>query len=189
MGQDAEADRGCIIVIDSEESIRDLLSKYLRQQGYRIFGATAGRESAELLKAYPPSLVILDPGFDKSAAKRIADLKSEYPHSRFILMTGQPTLNMIISALRLGIDDVMVKPFCLDDLQTAITRIEARSRQDMIIFESRRRVQVLEEELLRHGIPLPGEPELEDSFQESETVNDRRRERRRLWFQTRAAQE
>jgi len=151
--------RGSIFVIDPEESIRNLLDEYLRRQQYRIYTAADITDTFSELRHHTASVVMVDPGIGSSVSESIRQLLTEHPRQRIIFMTGNPTLNAIITAFRSGAYDIVVKPLCPDDQQEVIHRaVEDAYRGDMV-EELKRRIWTPEMELRRHGAPLLDQPQ------------------------------
>ena len=108
----AAAGRPRVLVVDDEESIRDLLSKTLALAEYDVDLAPDGRTAVERLRIIPYDLLITDlkmPGVDGLAVIREARrLKADIP---VIIITGFSTEASAIEAVNLGVSGYLTKPF------------------------------------------------------------------------------
>ncbi len=106
------AGRARVLVVDDEETIRDLLAKTLALAEYDVDLAADGRTALERLRILPYDLLITDlkmPGVDGLAVIREARrLKADIP---VIIITGFSTEASAIEAVNLGVSGYLTKPF------------------------------------------------------------------------------
>ena len=123
-----------ILVVDDDPLVVDFLQEYLKQSDYRISIASSGEEAISSLKQLPCNIVLVDlkmPGLDGlQTIEKIAQID---PDIVTILMTGFPTIDSSVRAIRLGASDYILKPFKLDEIDLAIKKAihEHEVRQDM----------------------------------------------------------
>ncbi len=106
-----------ILAVDDELLIRDLLYDFFTSQGWDIIVAESGSKALDFLKNQDFDLVLTDlkmPEMDGMALTgRIRDL---YPMIPVIIMTGYPSLDSALEALRYKVDDYIIKPFNINQL-------------------------------------------------------------------------
>ena len=111
-----------ILIIDDEESIRNLLKEVLEQANHRVLEARDGREGLALYQQNKVDLVLMDilmPGTDGLEAT--LQLTKEYLDAKVIAMTGaQAERNFLDVAKLFGARRVFEKPFNLDQLMQAV---------------------------------------------------------------------
>jgi two-component system, response regulator, stage 0 sporulation protein F len=111
-----------ILVIDDEESIRNLLKEILERANHRVFEARDGREGLALYQQNKVDLVLMDilmPGTD--GLETTLQLTREYLDAKVIAMTGaQGDRNFLDVAKLFGARRVFEKPFDLDKLVQAV---------------------------------------------------------------------
>jgi two-component system response regulator (stage 0 sporulation protein F) len=111
-----------ILVIDDEESIRNLLKEVLERAKHLVLEARDGREGLTLYQQNKVDLVLMDilmPGTDGLEAT--LQLTREYLDAKVIAMTGaQGDKNFLDVAKLFGARRVFEKPFDLDKLVQAI---------------------------------------------------------------------
>ena len=118
-----------ILVVDDEPSILNLLSSYLKAEGYEVHTASDGNAALKAAKTYKPDLLILDlmlPGLDGlevlSRLRRESDVY-------VILLTARTEETDKIVGLSVGADDYVTKPFSPRELtarvKAALRRLQA----------------------------------------------------------------
>lgn len=115
-----------ILVIDDEESIRNLVSSYLRPEGYEIYIANDGPSGLKAAQAYKPDLILLDimlPGMD--GIELLSRLRRE-SDAYVIMLTAKSEETDKIVGLSVGADDYVTKPFSPREL---VARIKAALRR------------------------------------------------------------
>ena len=121
-----------ILVVDDDTAINELIKVNLELCGYTVIQALDGTKGFALCKQEKPSLVILDvmmPEVDGfTVAQRIR--KNEGTENTPILMlTALSELNDKVKGFNIGIDDYLVKPFEMEELQVRVRALLKRSRQ------------------------------------------------------------
>ncbi|WP_107924902.1 response regulator transcription factor [Lysinibacillus parviboronicapiens] len=115
-----------ILVVDDEKEIRDLITIYLKNEGYEVLQASDGEEGLLLLKQHKVHLIVLDimmPHVDGIQMCRKVREIAEMP----IIMLSAKTQDMDkIVGLTMGADDYVTKPFNPLEL---IARIKSQLRR------------------------------------------------------------
>jgi two-component system alkaline phosphatase synthesis response regulator PhoP len=115
-----------ILVIDDEQSILDLVTAYLRQEGYEVQTATDGPSGLKAAQVFKPDLIVLDvmlPGMDGlELLTRLRRQSDVY----VILLTARSEETDKIVGLSVGADDYLTKPFSPREL---VARIKAALRR------------------------------------------------------------
>src|ERR1700730_5504875 len=117
-----------LLVVDDDRRIRDLLSRYLAREGFRVTTAGNAAEARAKLDGLSFDLLVLDimmpgeSGFDLAKAIRAS---SAVP---ILMLTTRDETHDRIRGLELGADDYMAKPFEARDLSLRITNILKRQQ-------------------------------------------------------------
>src|SRR5438067_160245 len=113
-----------ILVVDDEEQMRELLSIYLRKQGYRVAAASTSAEALDQLEKTPFHLVVVDIGLaEEDGLHLLAYLKAEHPKLRVVMLTGMGFVEELLQeANQKGADGYVSKLLPLDELLLAIER-------------------------------------------------------------------
>ena len=86
-------------------------------------------------------------------------IKEIDPDTLFIIMTGYPTLESCIEALRCGAYDYVLKPFKLNELKDSVKKALHEYKLKIEIGKLKDRIKTLEEELRKH-LTLEGKSEI-----------------------------
>ncbi len=132
-----------ILVVDDDRDIRELLSKFLRKNGFRVDVAANGRAMRDVLATSKIDLVVLDrvmPGEDGLTLCRDLRRESRVP---VILLTLLGADTDRIVGLEVGADDYVVKPFNPQEL-LARMRAVLRRANDLPFQNDLQRVSALQ---------------------------------------------
>src|SRR5689334_6180296 len=122
IGPEAKA-RIRILVVDDEHTLRESCAAMLRHEGYDVTVASRGQEALELLKRRAFDVVLTD--LYMSQVDGLALLRTALGTNRdtiVIVMTGNPSVESSVEALRQGAFDYLPKPFSASHLQVLIGR-------------------------------------------------------------------
>jgi DNA-binding NtrC family response regulator len=137
-----------ILVVDDELFVRELLLEFLSIQGYEVSLAESGEKAIELIYTQPADVVLLDlkmSGMD--GIETLKQIRKTSPHTLAIIMTGYPTIESSIEALRHGACDYVIKPFKLNDLKSSIENALREHELKSEIGKLKDRIVELEAEL------------------------------------------
>ena len=117
-----------ILVIDDEPSIVNLVTAYLKPEGYEIFTSSDGESGLKAARAFKPDLIVLDlmlPGMD--GIELLTRLRRE-SEVYVIMLTARTEETDKIVGLSVGADDYVTKPFSPRELtarvKAALRRIQ-----------------------------------------------------------------
>jgi DNA-binding NtrC family response regulator len=100
-----------VLFVDDEEAIRRLFETFLSNEGFDVRGSSTLAEALELIEESWPEVIIVDKNLpDGSGLKVLHVCQDEHPEMEVIVLTGYPTLESAIDALRLGAFDYIIKP-------------------------------------------------------------------------------
>jgi two-component system cell cycle sensor histidine kinase/response regulator CckA len=112
-----------ILVIDDEESVLDVVRRFLQIAGHRVTSATSCREGLALLREQPDvDLVILDLMIPREEGKtNFEQLRQVRPGIPVLLCTGLVHENEATELLRIGAGGLLRKPFRMNELWHAVS--------------------------------------------------------------------
>jgi DNA-binding response OmpR family regulator len=122
-----------VLVVDDEPTIRDVVVRYLRREGYTTLEAGDGDAARVLVERESPNLVVLDlmlPGMDGLALCRWIRGRSLMP---VIMLTARGEEADRIVGLELGADDYVTKPFSPRELVARVGSVLRRSDASGVI--------------------------------------------------------
>jgi len=132
-----------ILVIDDEPGILNLVTSYLKADGYEVYTAADGLSGLKEARTFKPDLVILDimlPGLD--GLELLARLRRESDVYVILLTARTEEVDKIVG-LSVGADDYMIKPFSPRELvarvKAALRRLKtgagSRSENAVLVFK------------------------------------------------------
>ena len=118
---------GCILVVDDEASIRDLVAEVLRDQGYTIEQAGDGRSALEFLRGgQPVNLLITDIGLPGMSGHELAAAaRNLRPDLKILFMTGYAESAPLRAENLLSGTRVLTKPFAMAALPPLVAEMLA----------------------------------------------------------------
>ena len=117
-----------ILVVDDEQRIRTMLTRYLVGEGFRVSQAADGTAMRTVLEQDPADLVLLDlmmPGEDGFTLARHIRQHTMVP---IIMLTGKGDLIDRVAGLEAGADDYIAKPFHLREVLARIRTVLRRAQ-------------------------------------------------------------
>ncbi len=116
-----------ILVVEDDDRIADFLVRALKSEGYTCVRTGDGREAAELGIHADFDLILLDlmlPGL--SGLDVCRELRMREVSTPIVMLTALGDVNDVVTGLKAGADDYMIKPFAIDEL---FARVEAIGRR------------------------------------------------------------
>lgn len=131
-----DGEKGRVLVVDDEETVRNLLQRILTEAGYSVSTAASGQEALDKVSQLDVGVVLTDvkmPGI--SGMEVLRQLSVNQPGICVIMATAVADAQTAIEAMKLGAYDYIIKPFNRDDLLLKLQRaIEKRA----LLFENER---------------------------------------------------
>jgi two-component system phosphate regulon response regulator OmpR len=116
------------MVVDDDRRIRQLLSRYLQNEGYRVTVAESAKDARSQLAGLHFDLIIVDvmmPGENGFELVKAVRQNSAVP---ILMLTARDETESRITGLELGADDYMAKPFEPRELSLRISNILKRAQ-------------------------------------------------------------
>lgn len=104
----------CVLVVDDEPDLTDLLAYNLKREGYTALVAHNGRDGLAMAAAHKPDLIVLDimmPVPNGLDVAREIRKNPELEHTPIIMLTAKSTEMDELAGLTVGADDYITKPF------------------------------------------------------------------------------
>jgi DNA-binding NtrC family response regulator len=143
-----------ILVVDDAPHTVEVVRRNLAAQGYRVFTASGAPEALQIIGSRPIDLVITDLKMPKvSGLDLVRHIRENHPDAEVIMITGYPSIEGAVQAVKTGADEYLAKPFTDEELLEAVRRALEK-------LQSRRagRAAVLRTPHAPHGILGESEP-------------------------------
>jgi two-component system phosphate regulon response regulator PhoB len=125
------ADTACVLIVEDDRDILNLLSFTFRNQGYQVIQSSQGEEGLRLARTQNPDIVILDlmlPGINGLEVCKELKAKAATARIPVIMLTAKGEEGDRITGLETGADDYVVKPFSPRELVLRLEAVLRRSR-------------------------------------------------------------
>ncbi|VBB44094.1 Acetoacetate metabolism regulatory protein AtoC [uncultured Desulfatiglans sp.] len=113
-----------VLVVDDEAVVRSGIKRALQSRGLEAVAVAAAEEALQMLARTHFDLALLDIRIpDMDGVELLKRIRTAHPELPVIMITGYPTIDTAVHAMKLGALDYLVKPFRLDDLDAALKKI------------------------------------------------------------------
>ncbi len=140
-----------ILIIDDEEDIRDLIAGILEDVGYETRTTGTSEEAVACLTERLPTLVVLDvwlKGSEMDGLELLNRIKKSSDEVPVIMISGHGTVEMAASAIKMGAEDFLPKPF----ETTQLTHCIERALKELALRRENRELQLSSGGLVPHWI-------------------------------------
>ena len=117
------------MVVEDEEPVRELVSMYLRKEGFRVEAAGDGEQALTMARSFAPDLILLDlmlPKLDGWAVCKEIRKTASVP---IIMLTARGEELDRVLGLELGADDYICKPFSPREMVARVKAVLRRTKQ------------------------------------------------------------
>ncbi len=114
---------GRVMVVDDEENIREVLSSYLDTLGYEVVTASDGQDALDKFEEGTFDLIVSDllmPTID--GLELLKQIREKDRNVIFLMITGYPSIETAVEAIKKGAYDYITKPFHMEDVKLRIER-------------------------------------------------------------------
>ena len=150
-----------IVVIDDEESVREVVRAYLEKDGFRVFTAADGREGLALAEKHQPDLIVLDLMLPDVSGEEICEEVRSRSDVPIVMLTAKASEDERIAGLVAGADDYLVKPFSPRELVARVRAVLRRTQGvetplvEVLRFDDGRlEIDTVKHEVRRDGAPV-----------------------------------
>lgn len=135
-----------VYIVDDEQTIREGISMALEDE-FETASFVTAEDAIETMKDNPPDLILLDIGLPgMSGLEALRKIKESYPDILIIMITAFEDIETVISSMKQGAYDYVVKPLHMDGLKVSI-------QNALETIKLRKEVKVLQERYLTENLP------------------------------------
>jgi two-component system response regulator HydG len=112
-----------ILVVDDSPSTLEMLQRILSAENYPVWIASSVPQAIEILNQNPVDLVITDlkmPGV--GGLDLIRHVRENFRRTEIIMITGYPSIESAVQAVKSGAEEYLAKPFTEQELRSAVER-------------------------------------------------------------------
>jgi DNA-binding response OmpR family regulator len=119
-------DNCCVLIVDDDPTIREMLKDYLESNQYQVYEADSGAAMRAHLAGNVPQVVLLDVGLPGEDGLSLARYVREHYDIGIIMVSGAgETIDRIVG-LEVGADDYLAKPFDPRELRARLKSVVRR---------------------------------------------------------------
>jgi two-component system, OmpR family, KDP operon response regulator KdpE len=143
--------RETVLVVDDDGQIRRSLHTILRGDCYDVLEASSGEEALKALSDFEVDAVLLDLGLPDREGLDLVPMIRQLTTAAVLVLSARDAVDEKVTALSLGADDYIVKPFITEELLARIRtglrhRLNAQSGRTKVVVEE------LEIDLVNHRV-------------------------------------
>jgi two-component system response regulator HydG len=118
-----------ILVVDDSLDTLEVLERNLTSAGYSVFTAAGVAQAVEILNGTELELVITDLKMPAvSGLDLVQHVRENLKQTEVIMITGYPTVQGAVQAVKMGAEEFLPKPFTDDELLSAVKRVLDKAR-------------------------------------------------------------
>jgi len=148
--------KNTILIVDDEEEIRKMLNIFLDTVDFKVVESDSGKQAIRMATSVKPDLILLDLGLPDMDGKEVVQQLREWSQVPIVVLTVRSDDSEVVSALNLGADDYITKPFSAEVL---LARIHANLRKATVreVGEPDIVNGPIRMDLVRHEVYIDGE--------------------------------
>ncbi len=121
--------RARVLVVDDDPGIRDACFQALSREGYEVEMAGTAEEAKKYISDYEFDVILLDLKLPKvEGLELLKEIREEDPQAQVIVITAYGTIQVAVSAMKLGAADFLQKPFSPQELRLAVSKALEKKR-------------------------------------------------------------
>ena len=120
------SEKKTILLIEDEKSVRQMVQRMLRKNGYEVREGVDGLDGLRILEALTPDLIIVDvmmPNLDGLTFTKALKTRVETKGIPVIFLTARGDPKSMIEGINVGAKSYVTKPFQMDDLLSKVGKV------------------------------------------------------------------
>ncbi|MCX7988167.1 MAG: sigma-54 dependent transcriptional regulator [Thermodesulfovibrio sp.] len=129
-----------LLISDGDINLRNSLSNYLQKEGFNVDCASNFQQALNIYASYLHDFAIIEIELpDGDGIELASKIKSLNPKVKIILTTSYPSVSSALKALKLKVDDFLIKPFVYDEIKASLKELlgekaEKEEQREKITF-------------------------------------------------------
>ena len=116
-----------VLIVDDNRDFLDMLRRKLVSRGYKVMTAEDANKALAILNALPVDILLTDYKMPiTNGLELIRHIRLHYSSVSVIMLTGYPTIEGAVEAVKLGAEEYLSKPFTDDELMRALDSVRER---------------------------------------------------------------
>ena len=123
-----------ILIVEDDKELADLLTDFLREEGYTVSSVDSGERAVQLFERYGARLVVLDINLPDVNGFAVCSKLREKADTPILIVSARTDKEDKLSGFDLGADDYIEKPYDIDILIAKIKGIFKRRYQRAVSY-------------------------------------------------------
>ena len=119
-----------VLIVEDDSNIAELLTLYLKKEGYETLIAPDGGKALELHRSFRPDLLLLDIMLPVMDGWAVCSKIRETEQTPIIMLTAKGETIDKVTGLEMGADDYIVKPFEMKEILARVQAVLRRSGEE-----------------------------------------------------------
>jgi DNA-binding NtrC family response regulator len=111
------------LIVDDNPDVVEVLTEFVKREGFSAAGASTIREAREQLLARPPDILLVDIQMPDGSGLDLLDGIEDAADPEVVLITGNASVETAVDALRRGVTDYLTKPVDFARLKMALANL------------------------------------------------------------------
>lgn len=142
-----------ILVIEDEERVADIMTKYLEKEGYTVFTCYNGKTGLDCFYKNKVDIVLLDLMLPDIQGEEICQQMRKVSNVYIFMITAKGTLDHKIEGFKIGADEYLVKPVSPREVVARVKALDGRKQREenkeVLIFNKGQFKMYLQERVVR----------------------------------------
>ncbi|MBI5020108.1 MAG: response regulator [Ignavibacteriales bacterium] len=122
-----------VLIVEGDKNLRSGMERILTNEGFKVYGVADGMVGLDFLRNHNYDLVLLDVYLPRLSGMQLLRYMKRYKLAkRVIILTATSEMKIGQEAVRIGADDILVKPFDLKSLLNCISRVLTPDNQKKV---------------------------------------------------------
>ncbi len=141
-----------LLIVDGNDELRENLSDYLKKEGFNVDSAPNFQQALNIYSSFLHDIVIIEIELsDGDGIELASKIRFLNPNVKVILITSYPSLSSALKAIKIKVEDYIVKPFVYEEIKVSLSKLIKKTK----IEEQREKQQNLENQ--KEIFPIIGE--------------------------------
>ncbi len=116
-----------VLIIEDNRKVNNILTKYIKQEGHKVFSAFSAEEGLEIFKENEIHLILTDLMLPGIQGEEFVEIVRKTSKCFIIILTAKIHLDNRITGLKVGADDYLTKPFSTKELILKVNNFLSRT--------------------------------------------------------------
>jgi two-component system KDP operon response regulator KdpE len=154
--------KGTILVVDDEPALRKLMTITLESENFKVVDSDCGKQAIRLVASVKPELIVLDLGLPDIDGKEVIATLRQWTQVPIIICSVRNEDDEIITALNLGADDYITKPFnpeiLLARVNSNLRKAATKDASEPDLTNGKIKIDLVRHEVFLNGIKVSFSP-------------------------------